>query len=152
MKNISIFWLLVFVMGLSVGGTAQDQKTANIRGVVKDGTTGETVPLASVLLLQDGVILKGTEADFDGNYLLKDIVHGTYDVEASYVGMQTFREEVEVKEEIVLDLVFPEFIPIPEKHSWGCDHYYIWFKIPPYDRERTEGGQTLGAEDIQRMF
>ena len=137
MKNISIFWLLVFVMG---------------RGVVKDGTTGETVPLAVIILYQDGALVTDTETDFDGNFLLEDIVHGTYDVETSYVGLPTFREEVEIKEEIVLDLIFPELLPVPTQHDCGYSHCYVWFKIPPYDRERMEGGQTLEAEDIQRMF
>lgn len=60
----------------------------NLSGKVTE-EDGEPVILGSVVLYQNGVIVTGTETDFDGNYLIQNLKPGTYDVEASYVGTAT---------------------------------------------------------------
>ena len=44
--------------------------------------------MASVALLQDGVIINGTSTDFDGYYTIKPIPPGTYNVRVSFIGYQ----------------------------------------------------------------
>ena len=51
---------LLFFMLLGICATAQ---TINVKGVVKDATTGEVLPGVSILI--KGTV-KGTETDFDG--------------------------------------------------------------------------------------
>jgi hypothetical protein len=65
---------------------------AQIEGKVTD-SRGEPLPGATIKLLQNGTLKTGAAADFDGNYLLTGFDPGTYDVEASFAGMQTQRIE-----------------------------------------------------------
>ena len=73
----------------------------NVKGVVKDATTGETLPGVSVVVKGTTV---GTETDFDGMYQLKKVKKGSILV-FSYLGMQT-KEVVADKE--VIDVTLEE--------------------------------------------
>jgi hypothetical protein len=61
-------------------------QTGEIRGRVieKGGTEG--VPFASVAAMQSGAQVIATTTDIDGNYVLKPLSPGKYDVKVSYVG------------------------------------------------------------------
>ena len=59
------------------------QTTTNIFGVVIDAQTQE--PLIGVNIFVEGTD-KGTTTDFDGNYELKNITPGSYNITASYLG------------------------------------------------------------------
>ncbi len=59
---------------------------SELRGKVTEADSNEAVILGNVALYQNGVIVTGVETDFDGNYCIKNIEPGVYDVEASYVG------------------------------------------------------------------
>jgi TonB-linked SusC/RagA family outer membrane protein len=58
---------LLFFMLLGICATAQ---TINVKGVVKDATTGEVLPGVSILI--KGTV-KGTETDFDGLYSISNL-------------------------------------------------------------------------------
>ncbi len=76
-----------FLMG-SLMLFAQD---ASIQGKVTDGETGEPIIFGNVALIKNGVLITGTQTDFDGNYSINPIDPGNYDVEVSYVGYNTSR-------------------------------------------------------------
>ncbi len=64
-----------------------------IYGNVTDIETGEPIIFCSVAAYQNGVLLGGTETDFDGNYQLW-APHGPVDLEFSYVGYQRKRMRI----------------------------------------------------------
>ena len=76
--------LLLFCISISVTFS----QNATLKGRVIDNSTGESIPMASVALLQDGVIINGTSTDFDGYYTIKPIPPGTYNVRVSFIGYQ----------------------------------------------------------------
>ena len=53
-----------------------------IRGTITDGTTGETVPFANVLVVETQT---GTTSDLDGAYEVR-LDAGTYNLEFSFLG------------------------------------------------------------------
>ncbi len=67
----------------------------NVKGVVKDAATGETLPGVSVVIKGTSI---GTETDFDGVYQLRKVKKGSILV-FSYLGMQT--KEVTVDKEVI---------------------------------------------------
>ena len=67
----------------------------NVKGVVKDAATGETLPGVSVVVKGTSV---GTETDFDGMYQLKNVKKGSTLI-FSYLGMQT--KEVVANKEVI---------------------------------------------------
>lgn len=75
--------LLLTLVGLTRLLFAQGE----VLGTVVDSTTGETVPYANVLLMVDSQVLYQTTTNIDGNYLIKMVQPGTYDLKASFVGL-----------------------------------------------------------------
>ncbi|MBL4708097.1 MAG: carboxypeptidase-like regulatory domain-containing protein [Flavobacteriales bacterium] len=63
----------------------------SIQGVILDSETGEPVPFANVVVLQNGIRILGTTTDFNGKYTLKSLESGFYNVQIAYVGFQTKR-------------------------------------------------------------
>lgn len=78
--------LLAAALLLAACTTAQ---TA-LRGRVTEKETGDAIIGATVILKKNGVVVTGASTDFEGNYQIH-IDPGTYDVEASYVGLTTQR-------------------------------------------------------------
>ena len=78
---------------LSSLGYAQ---TGKVIGVIKDRSTGETLPFANVLYGSG----KGTTADLDGAFEI-ELPYGTYTFEVSYTGLETQRQEVVVNSKSV---------------------------------------------------
>ena len=64
-----------------------------IRGVIADGTTGETLIGANVIIRDP---YKGAMADLDGRYSLEDLAPGTYEVVGSFIGYVPVTEVVTV--------------------------------------------------------
>lgn len=81
--------LLLIFFSLSIGIAAVAQ--TSLAGKVTDEETSEPILFGSVALYKNGVLITGTETDFDGNYSFSAIDPGTYDVEVSYVGYQPKR-------------------------------------------------------------
>lgn len=62
------------------------EKNGVLKGVVTDKKIGDPVALCTVIVRQNGEIICGTRADFDGVYMIKGLAKGVYDVEFSFLG------------------------------------------------------------------
>lgn len=80
--------IITLLAMLGVFATSAQQKQGAIKGTVKDDI-GESVPFVNVILLQLDSVILVTTTNFDGNYVLKPIPQGEYDVKFSFVGYQT---------------------------------------------------------------
>lgn len=77
--------LLTLVSTFSITYLAQAQ-TGRIAGTIVDGETGDPLFSASVLVVETS---SGAVADFDGNYLIKDLEPGLYTLRVSYISFAT---------------------------------------------------------------
>lgn len=93
-QSTQIFLLVMFLVKVS-SLSAQSQ----IQGLVNEDETGEPVLFATVSLYKYGVLLTGTQTDFDGQFFFYDVTPGTYHVEVSYVGLQSQKQQIEVNQE-----------------------------------------------------
>lgn len=57
-----------------------------LQGKIFDGESKDAISFANIIIETDGKQVGGTTSDFDGNYTIKPIPPGKYDVKASYVG------------------------------------------------------------------
>ena len=73
------YLLFLFISILPLSGFSQD---GSIKGQVTDAVTGETLIGANVLI--QGT-LTGTITDLDGNYELKGLAPGKYNIVVSYI-------------------------------------------------------------------
>jgi hypothetical protein len=75
--------LAVLFLSLASGTSAQRL----LRGQVFNGETGQVLPFANVFLANT---TKGTTTDENGNFTLRNLPAGRYDLVVSYVGFETF--------------------------------------------------------------
>ena len=68
LRNIII---LVVTLLTSLGLYAQNDGT--LKGTVADAQTGETIPMANIVIKSDGQTIMGGASDFDGNFTIKPI-------------------------------------------------------------------------------
>ena len=77
--------LLVFFVSIGISSMAQ-VRPGELRGVVYDKSTGETLPMANIVVATDGITVTGSATDFDGEFSIKPLSPGRYDVTASFQG------------------------------------------------------------------
>lgn len=82
---------LSLVVLILLGFTASAQ-TGEIRGKITEKATSEGVPFASVTAKMNNSIVQGAVTDIDGNYVIKPLNPGKYDIEVTSVGYQPAKE------------------------------------------------------------
>ncbi|GAB5408041.1 MAG: hypothetical protein BalsKO_04060 [Balneolaceae bacterium] len=78
--------LVVFSAFFILNSNLYAQNTGKIVGTVVDAETGET--LIGVNVVIEGT-LKGTATDIDGNYTIRNVSAGTYNIIVSYLSFST---------------------------------------------------------------
>src|SRR5688572_9840214 len=69
-----------------VTGFAAMAQTGSIKGKVLDKNTKEPLPFANVIVEINGSQAGGAQTDFDGNFQIKPLQPGRYNLKASFVG------------------------------------------------------------------
>jgi iron complex outermembrane receptor protein len=82
---------IILSVCLLLFSTVTSAQQGSVRGVVKDGSTGETLIGANILVAEG----KGTVTDFEGKFMIR-LAYGSYNFQVSYVGYETIRQTVEV--------------------------------------------------------
>ena len=141
MERFRIFiWALVLVCGSLQLGNSQ----YSIGGKVVDAVTGEPIIIGSVALYYEGVLITGTDTDFDGLFLFTDLKAGSYSVEASYVGYTAQRiEAISLKDKDNLDLVIRLNEGVLTESV--C---IVGYKVPLVEYDNTTQGHILNSEVI----
>jgi len=78
---------LAFVL---ISATAALAQGGAIKGKLTDKATKEGVPFASVIAMVNGQTIAGANTDINGEFVIKPLNPGKYDLKAAYVGYQTF--------------------------------------------------------------
>ena len=104
---------LLTLFSLLAGFFAAYAQNGEISGKVID-ENGEGVPVANVVLVDNkGVATgRGGTTDFDGNYSIKPLTPGKYNLQVSYVGYGT-----QIQQGIVVNADKSTFIDIKMKYS-----------------------------------
>lgn len=147
-RTTNLVVALIAILWIACGHRTVSSLNAqtSLRGKVVD-ETGEPVILCNVLLRQEGVLITGANTDFDGLYAITDINPGTYEVEFSYVGLQTqLITDVLVKggQENRLDVVMGAGVNLEEVVVVG-------YQVPLIEQDMTTTGGTITAEEIRRL-
>ncbi len=113
MKQPTLTLIYFFLLANIASLPAQSQ----IQGIVLEHETGEPVLFGTVALYKYGVLITGTETDFDGVYGFSDITPGLYHLEVTYVGLQRERKEIEIRQDKVYQMNF--FMKLENMGSCG---------------------------------
>ena len=60
--------------------------SGTLKGRILDKESNEPIPFANVVIYSGTTQLTGVTSDFDGNYTIKPIASGYYDIKVSYIG------------------------------------------------------------------
>ncbi len=121
--------------------------TGSLKGKISDASTGEALPFVNVVLERQGTQVTGGASDFDGEYFIKPIDPGVYDVVVTYVGYQPQRQEgvvVSSNKISFLDLKLNAGVELKEFEV-------IQYNVPLIDRDGGASGGTVTREDIAKM-
>lgn len=140
------FFLLIPMMALFVGVALA--QTGELKGTVIDAATKEPVPFAAVILENGGSQVAGTKTDFDGNYFIKPITPGKYDVRVTVIGYTTTLETgvliIGNKTSFLNKSISASTVQKDEVVITG-------YKIPVFERDQTSTGGALTSEQIKAL-
>ena len=90
---------IVFVLLAMVATMASvEAQNVKVKGSVSDAKTGEALPLVNVGLMRqaDTVFVRGAASDFDGKFVIRDVKPGSYLLQASSVGYESYVEPINI--------------------------------------------------------
>lgn len=141
-KLLTLFSFLVVAF-------AANAQNGEISGKVID-ENGEGVPVANVVLVDNKGVSsgRGTVTDFDGNYSIKPLTPGKYNLQVSYVGYGS-----QITQGVVVNADKATFIDIKLKKAANelKEVEIISYKVPLIDPGRTSSSNTVTAEEIANM-
>ena len=129
-------------------GIKAQNNTGAIKVTLKDKTTGETLPFASVVAYAKGVQVAGATTDVNGECFLKPLPPGTYDVKAFYISYQP----KEIKG-ILVGEGKTAYVTILMEMGEGINLGVVdveTYKVPLIDPDTKSGG-TVTREEYQNM-
>ena len=143
-RKIYLLFLLSFFISPSLFGQAG---SGTLKGKVTDSETGEPLPFVNVVVFLNGNQITGANTDFDGEYTVKPIDPGTYDVLFSYVGYNTKKVTgVQITSNKI------QFVNAPLASGVQIDEVEIVeYSVPLIDRDGGASGGTVTREDIDKM-
>lgn len=134
-----IFFFLLFCIFSSIS-----YSQTILQGTVTD-SLGEGIIGATVILFQDDIQVRGVATDFDGNYIINNIVPGTYDLQFAYIGLATQRiTGVQVSENQTTRFN----VTLEAKTKMIDELYIIEYRIPLVDFDQTSSVKTVTSESI----
>lgn len=145
MKQLITLLITIFIYSFN---TNVPLNNTSIEGRVTELNTGEPVLYGTVALYKNGVLITGTDTDFEGNYFIGNLDPGTYDIKAKYLGCKdsyVTGYEVKYGQRNVLNFVL-------ESGGVTLDEIsVIAYKLPLIDVENTSTGTTITSEKISKL-
>ena len=139
---------LLFSITLGLIATLTFAQSGTLRGKIRDKDSKEPIPFANIIIEAGGKQFGGSTTDFDGNYTIRPIPPGTYDVKATYVGYKPLLiRGVIIKNDKV------EFLDITmESTATTLETFEVVdYKVPLIDKDQTSSGRTMTSEEIAKM-
>ena len=137
----SFFCFTVFSLSAQVGQGA-------LKGKIIDKESKQPLPFVNVVVEMNGNIVTGAASDFDGEFTIKPIPPGKYDVKASFTGYQP----VEVKGVVVkAEIITFQNINMTTTAIDIKEFEVISYVVPLIDKDNTSISTTITREDIDKM-
>lgn len=86
----NFYLTLVGILSLSVAALAQTG-AGTLKGTITDAKTGEPIPFANVVVENGGIQAGAGQSNINGEFLIKPINPGSYEVKTTYVGYKPIK-------------------------------------------------------------
>ena len=137
----------IFAALLAVGPLAAQVGSGTLKGKIMDIDADSPLPFASVVLFLNGNQVSGTNTDFDGEYTIKPVQPGTYDVLISFVGYQSQKitgVKVTANKIRFVNAELSAGVMMQEAEV-------VEYTVPLIDKDGGASGGTMTREDIDKM-
>ena len=123
-------------------------QSGTLKGKILDKETKEPIAFANVVIELGGAQKGGATSDFDGNYIIKPIAPGSYDLKATYVGYNT----VLVRGMIINSDQIRFYDIIMESTAEQLPEIVVTdYAVPLINQDETVSGGQITAEEIKKM-
>lgn len=139
----NVYSTLVFLLLTCTVALAQ---TGAIRGKILDKATKEPLPFASVVAEMNGTMIGGAQSDFDGEYTIKPLQPGTYNIKVTFVG---YNDLVITGVVVAGDKITFQDLSLSKKVVETKEVEVVAYKVPLIDKGNTSVGATLTREEIE---
>ena len=119
-----------------------------LKGKIIDKDTKEPIPFANIVVELGGAQQGGATSDFDGNYVIKPLAPGTYDVRATYVGYNTILIKGMV---INADQIRFHDVEMESTAEQLPEIIVTAYEIPLINKDETVSGGHITEEEIKKM-
>jgi outer membrane receptor protein involved in Fe transport len=140
---------LLFTLGIILSANLLVfSQSGALKGKVLDKVTREPLPFVNIVVEVGGTNVGGSSSDFDGNFMIKPIPPGKYDVKATYVGYKpTMYKGVAIAGDQIqfLDIEMESTAVMMETFE------VIDYKVPLISKDQTTSGASVTSEEIAKM-
>ena len=138
--------LFTLVLLFSTLPSEAQQRPGSLRGIVTDSSTGESIPFANVIVLDDSLNqVNGASTDIDGGFNIKPIKPGTYNVQVNYVGYSKM-----LIKEVIISPNTPTTLNIKLQASKEVLQEVVVIHSTPLI-DKAKSSKVTTSEDIQIM-
>lgn len=141
------FTLIVAIVLSSFSALYGQIAAGTLKGKVSDKETKEPLPFVVVQVFLNGNLVTGGTTDIDGEYTIKPIDPGTYDVQFSYVGYQSVRLTNIPVTSGKIAFANAEMLAGVEI----AEVEIVDYKVPLIDKDGGASGGTVTREEIKNM-
>lgn len=121
--------------------------TSSISGNVTDVENGEPLPFANIVIQSGSNQIAAASADFDGNFTIKPIPVGTYDIIVSYVGYTTAKTQnvrFQANKVLYKDFSLNPGVSLAEVEV-------VSYQVPLVELDNMTSGSVISREEIKSM-
>ena len=117
-----------------------------LKGRVFDSETEEPLAFANIVIEDNENMVGGATSDFDGNYIIKPVPPGVYDLTATYMGYKTLKVN-----NLIINPDQITFYDLGlEASATELEAVVVTdYKIPLINKDKTVSGGTFTANDIR---
>jgi len=120
-----------------------------LTGTITDAKTGEPLPFVNVIVTQNGQQVGGATTDVNGEFQIRQLTPGTYDMQASFVGYKSvIKQGINVKSSGQTREGDVKLEPTAEMLT---EVEIVTQAVPLIDIGGSESGKRLSADEISKM-
>lgn len=123
-------------------------QAGSLKGKVTNKENKEPIPFANIVVESSGQMVTGGTTDFQGEYHIRPINPGTYDLTISYVGFEPQKVTGIIIRSGQVVFYNIEMIPTQTVMTTFVVTEYV---VPLIDADQTQSGATLTSEEIKKM-
>ena len=141
------FTTFIFAILLFASAGLAQVGSGTLKGKISDFDTGEPLPFASVVLFLNGNQVAGTNTNFDGEYTIKPISPGIYEVLLSFVGYQPKKitgVRINANKIHFVNAEISAGVMVQEAEV-------VEYAVPLIDKDGGASGGTVSREDIDKL-